>query len=84
MAGGERYKPLGADIARKEIVMSKAKKSKAETCPTCDKAECFACENGYCVILTNNQFNRGCPFFKTREQANERYDRRAHNGEMGS
>lgn len=65
--------------------MTKVKKPKAETCPTCDKVECVGCDNGYCVILTNNQFNRGCPFFKTREQANEeRADRRAHNGKMGS
>lgn len=38
-------------------------------CPTCNVVECFACEDGYCLILTNNKFGeRECPFFKTREQ----------------
>lgn len=65
--------------------MSKAKKPNEERCPTCDRAECDGCENGYCVILTDNHFKNGCPFFKTKEQAKEERDnRRAHNGKMGS
>lgn len=65
--------------------MSKAKKHNEKHFPTCDKVECVGCENGHCMILTDNQFQRGCPFFKNREQANEeRANRRAKNGKMGS
>lgn len=40
--------------------------------PTCDKADCFACEDGHCMILTKNDFGaRKCPFHKTNEQAAE-------------
>ena len=39
-----------------------------ETNPTCGVVECFGCEEGHCIILTKNNFNKACPFFKTREQ----------------
>lgn len=39
-------------------------------CPVCNEAECFACENGLCVVLKDNDFKgKKCPFFKTNEQA---------------
>ena len=47
------------------------KKPNIEKCPTCDRAECAGCEDGHCVILTENWFKRDCPFFKTREQVAE-------------
>lgn len=35
--------------------------------PPCCRADCFACENGLCEILTSNDFGaRDCPFFKPR------------------
>lgn len=38
-------------------------------CPACDKAECFGCEDGACLVLIKNDFGyKECPFFKTREQ----------------
>lgn len=51
--------------------MTKPKKENIEKCPTCDRAECAGCEDGHCVILTENWFTRDCPFFKTREQVAE-------------
>ena len=37
--------------------------------PTCNKVECGANEDGFCVCLLNNNFGkRECPFFKTKEQ----------------
>ena len=40
-----------------------------QECPACNRAECFGCEEGHCVILIKNNFGkRGCPFFKTNEQ----------------
>ena len=41
--------------------------------PTCVAGECFACEEGQCTVLVDNNFGtRKCPFFKTKEQvANE-------------
>jgi hypothetical protein len=41
-------------------------------CPVCNMPECFACEEKHCTILTKKNFGeRKCPFFKTREQAEE-------------
>lgn len=38
--------------------------------PICNREDCFACEGGQCVVLTNTNFgDRECPFFKTKEQA---------------
>ena len=38
-------------------------------CPACNVVECFACEDGFCVILNDNKFrNKKCPFTKTQEQ----------------
>lgn len=43
--------------------------SRNNICPPCNVDECFACENGLCLILTSNDFGkRECPFFKTAEQ----------------
>lgn len=39
-----------------------------QQCPACTVKECFACEEGHCLILTKNNFDKKCPFFKTREQ----------------
>jgi hypothetical protein len=65
--------------------MSKAKKHNEKHIPTCDKVECVGCENGYCTILTDNQFKKDCPFFKNRDLTNEETaNRRAQDGEMGS
>ena len=36
--------------------------------PQCKKTECFGCEEGHCIILTEKKFKKECPFFKTREQ----------------
>lgn len=34
--------------------------------PICNKNKCFACENGRCRVLVDNDFHgRPCPFFKT-------------------
>ena len=41
---------------------------KLNDCPKCERAECACCAGGYCVVLTNNDFNKDCPFFKTKEQ----------------
>lgn len=44
----------------------------SKKCPTCDVAKCFACDEGHCVILIDNNFGeRKCPFFKTRKQVAE-------------
>ena len=33
--------------------------------PPCERSGCFACENGRCKILINNDFGeRECPFYK--------------------
>ena len=38
-------------------------------CPVCFATECFACQNGQCVILVSNDFGaKDCPFFKTTAQ----------------
>ena len=38
-------------------------------CPVCDKARCFAYENGKCDLLTENNFgDQQCPFYKTKAQ----------------
>ena len=37
--------------------------------PTCNRAECFGCQEGECLVLIENNFGqKGCPFFKTKEQ----------------
>lgn len=36
--------------------------------PECGRIECFANEDKLCMILSKNDFNKECPFFKTREQ----------------
>lgn len=37
--------------------------------PDCLNNKCFGCDNGKCLILTDNNFKgRSCPFFKTPEQ----------------
>ena len=41
------------------------------TNPVCDNNDCFGCEDGHCIVLTSNNFNKHCPFYKTREQAAE-------------
>ncbi len=42
---------------------------RATTDAACAEKECFACKNGYCAILVNNDFSgRACPFRKTEEQ----------------
>lgn len=52
--------------------------------PKCNKSDCFACNWGVCVALSDNNFgDKPCPFYKTDrenqlsiEQA--RYNRRQH------
>ena len=40
--------------------------------PTCDKVDCAGCQEGRCISLTDNKFkNKECPFYKTKEQAEE-------------
>ena len=40
-----------------------------EKCPTCGRSDCFGYQDGYCVVLSRNDFgDRSCPFFKTEEQ----------------
>ncbi len=38
--------------------------------PLCEqkKDNCFAFEQGHCVCLTNTEFKKSCPFFKTYKQ----------------
>lgn len=37
--------------------------------PPCNMDKCFACENGHCRVLIDNDFRgRTCPFFKTKKQ----------------
>jgi hypothetical protein len=44
-------------------------------CPPCGAVECAGCENGKCIFLTDNNFGeKGCPFFKTKEQAQKEKD----------
>ena len=35
--------------------------------PQCSRSECFACVDGLCIVLNDNDFpdRGGCPFFKT-------------------
>lgn len=43
-----------------------------QKCPSCNRKECFACEEGHCVVLIDNDFDyRECPFYKTKEQVAE-------------
>ena len=43
-----------------------------EKCPTCGRKDCFGNEEGYCLVLTENNFgNRSCPFYKTEEKVAE-------------
>ena len=40
-----------------------------EKCPVCGREDCFACQDGHCVVLIKNDFgDRSCPFYKTNEQ----------------
>ena len=40
--------------------------------PICNRKDCFGCEDGKCVVLVKNNFGpNGCPFFKTKQQAEE-------------
>lgn len=49
--------------------MSKVK-IKLEKCPRCNRSDCLAYTQGHCVALSKNDFGtKGCPFFKTKEQA---------------
>ena len=35
----------------------------------CSISDCFACKDGECIALQDNDFNgKPCPFFKTRDQ----------------
>lgn len=45
--------------------------------PTCDKADCAGCQDGHCIVLTNNKFDKECPFYKTKEQAEKEQAYRA-------
>ena len=40
-------------------------------CPTCDKVDCAGYEDGRCVVLKDKIKNKECPFYKTKEQAEE-------------
>lgn len=35
----------------------------------CREKECFGNDSGFCTCLTTTYYNRKCPFFKTKEQA---------------
>ena len=35
---------------------------------SCANSSCFGYLNGRCAVLTDNRFERDCPFFKTSEQ----------------
>ena len=37
--------------------------------PKCRLHDCFANKNGYCVCLTDNHFNKPCPFFKKNKES---------------
>lgn len=40
--------------------------------PPCNRVDCFAHEDGHCVLLVNNNFGeKGCPFFKTTQPCEE-------------
>lgn len=58
-----------------------------QNAPGCDKHECFACIDGKCIALTDNNFGeRDCPFYKTRARLDlEERERkiRAEKQEMG-
>lgn len=32
--------------------------------PSCDRRNCFACEDGVCIALSDNRFKCDCPFYK--------------------
>lgn len=37
--------------------------------PNCNREDCFACKDGKCELLTDNDFGkRECPFYKTEEE----------------
>lgn len=46
--------------------------------PLCEqkKSNCFAFEQGHCVCLTNTEFKKPCPFFKTRQQIAQQQSKR--------
>lgn len=49
--------------------------------PKCGNNKCFACEDGKCRALIDNDFgNKPCPFFKTRAQLAREERRRAERG----
>lgn len=39
-----------------------------KNCPACNRTDCFANNEERCMILSKNDFNKPCPFFKTRGQ----------------
>jgi hypothetical protein len=42
-----------------------------KTEPACNREDCFACVDGKCVLLNNNDFGkRECPFYKTNDKIN--------------
>lgn len=46
-------------------------------CPSCSRYNCFAYDNGKCVILRDNDFGRReCPFFKTQRQLDREEEKR--------
>lgn len=42
-----------------------------KNCPTCGKEDCFGCQDGHCVVLIDNTFDKERPFYKTKEQVKE-------------
>ena len=44
---------------------------KEKAAPICNEVECANCETGRCTLLSRNDFNKRCPFYKTKEQAQE-------------
>lgn len=45
--------------------------------PDCQNNKCFGCDNGKCLILSDNDFKgRSCPFFKTQKQLDDEEKKR--------
>ena len=40
----------------------------SDCAPSCDRASCFAYDNGKCSVLSDNSFKRECPFYKSVEE----------------
>lgn len=36
--------------------------------PKCNNSKCFAYDNGYCIALRDTDFEKECPFYKSKDE----------------